>query len=252
MSVPLSDIVRYLDRELRISELPDYPGAINGLQLDGGGGVQRIAVAVDASLPVVRRAVGEGAQLLLVHHGMFWNGTKPVTGPLYEKLKLAMDAGMGIYSAHLPLDVHPRFGNNACLAAALGLEETEPFFEWKGMLLGLKGRVAGTCDSLVDRARDVLNGEVHLCPGGGERAGLVGVITGGAGSEVEAIAAAGIDTFVTGEGPHWSYTAAEELGLNVLYGGHYATETFGVKALGDHLASRCGCEWSFIDHPSGL
>ena len=186
MSVPLSDIVRYLDRELRISELPDYPGAINGLQLDGGGGVQRIAVAVDASLPVVRRAVGEGAQLLLVHHGMFWNGTKPVTGPLYEKLKLAMDAGMGIYSAHLPLDVHPRFGNNACLAEAL------------------------------------------------------------------AIAAAGIDTFVTGEGPHWSYTAAEELGLNVLYGGHYATETFGVKALGDHLASRCGCEWSFIDHPSGL
>lgn len=252
MSAKLEEIVRELDRELRIGELPDYPGAINGLQLDGGPGVRRIAAAVDASLPVVRKAVTEGAQLLLVHHGMFWNGTKPVTGALYEKLKLAMDAGMAIYSAHIPLDVHPDYGNNALLAESLGLVEPEPFFEWKGILLGLKGRADGTRDELADRARDILGGKVHLCPGGREPAGMVGVITGGAGSEVEAIAASGIDTFVTGEGPHWSYTSAEELQLNVIYGGHYATETFGVKALAAHLAARFGLESSFIDHPTGL
>ncbi len=252
MSADLNEIVTYMNAELRIAELPDYPGAVNGLQLDGSGEVCKVAAAVDASLPVVGKAVEAGADLLLVHHGMFWHGAKPVTGALFAKLKLAMDAGMAIYSAHIPLDVHPELGNNRCLVAELELLEVEDFFEWKGILLGCKGLFSGTREDLVSRVAEAVGGDVHLCPGGGEAAGTVGVITGGAGSEIEAMAAAGIDTFVTGEGPHWSFTAAEELGVNVVYGGHYATETFGVRALAARLAARFGVDWSFVDHPTGL
>ena len=187
-----------------------------------------------------------------MHHGMFWNGAKPVTGALYEKLKIAMDAGLAIYSAHIPLDVHPSLGNNARYAEALGLTKTEPFFPWKGIQLGLRGHWDGDLQSLVTAAEQVLGSPVHVRGELDVGAGAVGIITGGAGSEVEAIAAEGIDTFLTGEGPHWSYTAAEELGLNMIYGGHYATETFGVRALAERLEDQFGLPWDFLDHPTGL
>lgn len=252
MSAELNEMVDYLDAELRIAEVPDYPGAVNGLQLAGGGVVRKVVAAVDASLPVIRKAVAARADLLVVHHGMFWHGAKPVTGALFEKLKLAMEAGMAVYSAHIPLDVHPELGNNRCLVDRIGLSEVEEFFEWKGILLGCRGLFSGARKDLADRVAAAVDGPVHLCPGGPEEAGMVGVITGGAGSEVEAVAAAGINTFVTGEGPHWSFPAAEELGVNVVYGGHYATETFGVKALAERLAERFGLDWGFVDHPTGL
>lgn len=252
MSVPLADLVTALATELRLGAIPDYPGAVNGLQLANGGSVTRVAAAVDACLPVVRRAVASGADLLLVHHGLFWSGAQPITGGLYDKLKSALDGNLAIFSAHLPLDVHPTLGNNARLAAALGLERTEPFFDWKGQPIGLRSSVDLPRDTLAERLATATGFPVHLCPGGPERVRSLGLITGGAGSEVAAVAAAGIDTFITGEGPHWSFTAAEELGLNLLYGGHYATETFGVKALAACLESRWGLPWEFVDHPTGL
>jgi len=248
----LADLTSFLDRELRIAEIPDYPGAHNGLQLEAPGPVRRVAAAVDASLPVVRQAAADGADLLLVHHGMFWQGVQPVTGAFFQKLNIAMEAGMAIYSAHIPLDVHEIWGNNAQLAAALGMDGCEPFFEWKGIRLGLAANLDEERDAFVRQVAAAVGGPVHLCPGGAERVGRVGVITGGAGSEVAAAAAGGIDTFVTGEGPHWSFPLAEELGVNVLYAGHYATETFGVRALAADLAARFGLEWSFVDHPTGL
>lgn len=249
----ITEAAALMDAELRLADVPDYPPALNGLQLEAPGEIRRIAAAVDACEPVVARAAEAGANLLLVHHGMFWSGAQPVRGAQFRKLRSAIDAGLAIYSAHIPLDVHPSLGNNARLAAALGIPEPEPFFPWKGIDLGLRGRFAGTREDLAATLREALGGSgVHLCPGGGESAGVVGVITGGAGAEVAAIAGCGIDTFVTGEGPHWSYTAAEELGINVLYGGHYATETFGVKALAEWLSARCGAPWEFIDHPTGL
>ncbi|MFP6876744.1 MAG: Nif3-like dinuclear metal center hexameric protein [Roseibacillus sp.] len=248
----LDEIVAHLDSELRLAEIPDYPGALNGLQMQGGGEVRRVAAAVDASLPVVRKAVEVGADLLVVHHGMFWTGAKAVTGATYEKLKLAMDAGLAIYSVHIPLDVHPTLGNNARLVAELGLADPEPFFEWKGILLGLRGRFEGSLDDLAAKAGEVLGSAPHVCPGGDEEAGMVGVISGGCGAEVEAIRGCGIDSFLTGEGPHWSYTVAEEVGLNVVYGGHYLTETFGVRAVGELLAGKYELEWEFLDHPTGL
>ncbi len=250
--VLLDEVVGYLDRELKTASISDYSGAMNGLQLANGGKIQRIVAAVDASLPVIEKAAEGGPGLLMVHHGMFWQGAQPITGAFYRKLKTAMEAGLAIYSSHLPLDVHPQWGNNILLAQAIGLENPQPFFDNNGVSMGLHGLWCGSRTDLTDVLRSVLHGPVHLCPGGAEAITKVGVITGAAGGEVGKVAAAGLDSFITGEGPHWSYPLAEELGINVFYGGHYATETFGVKALANATASKFGIPWGFLDHPTGL
>ncbi|MCB1232130.1 MAG: Nif3-like dinuclear metal center hexameric protein [Verrucomicrobiae bacterium] len=253
MPVPLATLVETANAELKLGEVPDYPPALNGLQLaNRSGEITRIAAAVDACLPVVKQAAEAGADLLIVHHGMFWSGAQPIVGGYFEKLKLAMDAGLAIYSAHIPLDVHPTLGNNARLAASLGFETTEPFFDWKGIKLGVKAAVDLGREELLGKVVDATGADAHLCPGGPDQVKSVGIITGGAGGEILALAETGIDTFITGEGPHWSYTAAEELGLNLIYGGHYATETFGVKALAEWLSGKFDVPWTFIDHPTGL
>jgi dinuclear metal center YbgI/SA1388 family protein len=248
----LAEIVAFLDRELKISSIPDYPGAMNGLQLANEGKVERIVAAVDASLPVIEAAAEGGPGLLIVHHGMFWQGGQPVTGAFYRKLKIAMEAGLAVYSSHLPLDVHPEWGNNILLAREMGIINPEPFLEQKGLHLGLKGKWSGSRTEFAEKLGNVLGGRIHVCPGGPEIISSVGIITGGAGSEVAQVAAAGVDTFLTGEGPHWSYPLAEELGISVLYGGHYATETFGVKALAQVLALGFTLPQTFIDRPTGL
>jgi dinuclear metal center YbgI/SA1388 family protein len=248
----LAEIVAFLDRELKVSSIPDYPGAMNGLQLENGGRVERVVAAVDASLPVIEAVAAGGPGLLLVHHGMFWQGAQAVTGPFFRKLKVAMDAGLAVYSSHLPLDVHPEWGNNIRLARAIGLENPEPFFEQKGILLGVRGTWSGSRAKLLESLQKALGGSVHVCPAGLDAVKSVGIITGGAGSEVAKVASLGVDSFVTGEGPHWSYTLAEELGMNVFYGGHYATETFGVQSLVEVLGDRFNLPFEFIDHPTGL
>jgi dinuclear metal center YbgI/SA1388 family protein len=248
----LHEIVSFLDHELRTAEIPDYPGAVNGLQLENGGGVTRIAAAVDASLPVVEAAVAGGADLLIVHHGMFWQGAQPLTRAYYKKIKTAIEGGLAIYSSHLPLDVHPEWGNNIRLLRALGLEPNGTFFDWKGLRLGLSAEIAISRSDLIERLSAAVGGPVHLCPGGPEITRRIGLVTGGAGAEVASCISSGIDTFITGEGPHWSYPLAEELGINLCYAGHYATETFGVKALAARLSEDHGIPWLFIDRPSGL
>lgn len=248
----LLTLTNYLDQELNLKELPDYPGAMNGLQIENSGRVSKIGAAVDASLPVFEKAVAEGVDLLIVHHGMFWQGAQTVTGSCYKKLKMAFDAGMALYSAHIPLDVHPVWGNNHLLAKALGMNGTETFFDWKGIELGVCQKMDTSIKDLMSAVQNAVGSSVHLCAGGADEAGKVGIITGGAGSEVAAVAACGIDTFITGEGPHWSFPLAEECGINVIYAGHYATETFGVRALADHLQQRFGLDACFVDHPTGL
>lgn len=250
--VSLDELVTYLDRELKTASIPDYPGAVNGLQLANSGQVGRIVAAVDASLAVIKAAAAGGPGLLIVHHGMFWQGVQPVTGAFFQKLKVAMDAGLAIYSSHLPLDVHPQWGNNILLARAIGLQNAEPFLDHKGLLLGVRGSWAGTRGGLADALKVAVEGPVHVCPGGPEIISKVGLVTGGAGSEVVKVAATGVDTFITGEGPHWSYPLAEELGLNVFYAGHYATETFGVRAISAAAANHFAVPWEFTDHPTGL
>ena len=248
----LHELVEFLDRELKVSEIADYLGAINGLQLANEGRVDRVVAAVDASLPVIEAVAAGGPGLLIVHHGMFWQGAQPVTGAFYRKLRVAMEAGLAIYSSHLPLDVHPEWGNNALLAGALGVVDPRPDIEIKGFRVGLSGRWQGSREELKARLEEVLGGRVHLCPAGPEQISRVAIITGGAGSEIAKIAETGVDAFITGEGPHWSYCLAEELGVNLFYGGHYATETFGVQRVAKILGERFGLPWSLHEHPSGL
>jgi dinuclear metal center YbgI/SA1388 family protein len=159
---------------------------------------------------------------------------------------------MAVYSAHLPLDVHPTLGNNALLAQALGLAPTEPFFFEKGRFIGLKASLSMPLGDLVLLLEKAVAGPVKVFPAGPERVSRVGIVTGGAGGEVHRAAAEGVDTFITGEGPHAAAIAAQELGVNLLLAGHYATETFGVKALAARLAAQFRLPWQFIDHPTGL
>jgi dinuclear metal center YbgI/SA1388 family protein len=250
--VALDEVVKWLDGELGTSSIGDYPGAMNGLQLANTGEIGRIVAAVDASLPVIQAAAEGGPGLLIVHHGMFWQGAQPVTGAFYRKLKIAMEANLAIYSSHLPLDVHPEFGNNILLSKAIHLKDPKPFLDQKGFPMGVRGTWSGSRADLVGSLATALGGRVHLCPGGPETIHEVVIITGGAGAEVAKIAASGVDSFITGEGPHWSYSLAEELGINVFYGGHYATETFGAKALAEITSKRYEIPWSFLDHPTGL
>jgi dinuclear metal center YbgI/SA1388 family protein len=207
---------------------------------------------VDASLATVELAVAARADLLIVHHGLFWTPRQPWTGKNYALLKLLMANNLAVYSSHLPLDAHPRLGNNARLAAALGLKKLTPFFTSHGQPIGFQARAKILRSELQQRLERATGAKPLLIPGGGEWCERIGVVTGGAGGDLKLAAAEEVDTFVTGEGPHWSYALAEELGLNVFYAGHYATETFGVKALAAWLSRKYKIPWEFLDHPTGL
>ena len=252
MSAALDEVVDYLDRYLCVAEIPDFGNALNGLQVEGPGPVERVAVAVDATAASIDAAAADGAQLLLVHHGLFWDGHQPVTGRRYRRLRALFDAGLAVYAAHIPLDVHPEVGNNVVLARELGIELEGTFGDYRGIDLGVHGRLAVTRETLAARLDDLLDSRIKLIPGGPERLERVGVITGGGGSYAAAAAAAGLDALVSGEGNHHTYFEATESGLNLYYGGHYATETWGVKALAAHLEARFGVSWRFIDQPTGL
>jgi dinuclear metal center YbgI/SA1388 family protein len=251
--VAVRNLIEHLDRYLKIKQVADWPNAFNGLQVENGDRpVKRIAAAVDACEFTLHAAVERGVDFLIVHHGLLWSGAKPLTGAEYRKAKIALDGGLAVYSAHLPLDLHPEVGNNALLCKALGFKKTTPFFFEKGQFIGLQAQQPVDRETLLKRVEKATGAQAKLCPGGPRKALRIGVVTGGAGGEIHKAADEGVDTFITGEGPHWSYTAAEERGLNVIYGGHYATETFGVKALAARISRRFKTPWEFIDHPTGL
>jgi len=248
----LSAIVGYCDKSLRTAEVQDYEGAVNGLQVENRGTVTRIAAAVDASLATVRLATEARADLLLVHHGLFWSPSHPWTGKRLELIRMLLEHNLAVYSSHLPLDAHPRLGNNARICAALGLRKLKPFFFDHGQFIGFQTRQRLEREDLASRLRHAIGAEPLIIPGGPSICLRIGVVTGGAGGDLKKAATEGVDTFITGEGPHWTYALAEELGVNVLYGGHYATETFGVKALAAELSRHFKVPWLFLDHPTGL
>jgi dinuclear metal center YbgI/SA1388 family protein len=252
MPVLLKRLVEECDRTLRTAEVKDYDGAANGLQVENRGHVSRIAAAVDATHATVRLAIEQGADLLIVHHGLFWGPSHPWTGKRYELLRTLLENNLAVYSSHLPLDLHPKLGNNVQLAAALGLRKLGPFFIEKGQAVGLRTSVKITRDKLEQKLTKVLHGGVRVIPAGPEICRRIGIVTGGAGAHLKLAADEGVDTFITGEGPHWTCGMAEELGINVFYGGHYATETFGVKALSKYLSDKFKVPWVFIDRPTGL
>jgi dinuclear metal center YbgI/SA1388 family protein len=252
LKVSLAAIVKHCDQILRPREIGDYDGAANGLQVENRGTVRRIAAAVDASLATAKLAIAARADLLIVHHGLFWSSRQPWTGKNYELLRLLIENNLAIYSSHLPLDAHPKFGNNAQLCAALGLRNLKPFFASHGQTIGFKSQAKISRADLALRLKRATGVKPRIIPGGKNVCEKIGVVTGGAGGDLKLAANEGVDTFITGEGPHWTGAVAEELGLNVFYGGHYATETFGVKALAAHISQKFKLPWTFLDHPTGL
>jgi dinuclear metal center YbgI/SA1388 family protein len=262
-SIPLPQISDYLDQYLRIKEIPDEANAVNGLQVENGGVVGGIVAAVDASLATIEGVVatlepGKPPPLLLVHHGLLWDGNVPITGRRYRRLSALLDYDIPLYAAHIPLDVHPEVGNNAVLAERLGIRVEGWFGNYRGIAMGVWGEAPtslGTREAValeLDRVLRTFKGSATLIQGGPERPSRIGIITGGAGNMIAQARDAGIDTFITGEGPHHTYFDAMEWGLNLIYAGHYATETLGVQAVASHLAERFDVEWDFHDHPTGL
>jgi len=250
--VPLDTVVKHCDQLLRTKRIGDYDNAFNGLQMENRGTVSRIAATVDASLATVKLAIAAKADLLIVHHGLFWSPSHPWTDKKYELLRLLIENNLAVYSSHLPLDAHPKLGNNAQLCAALGLKNLKPFFLTHGQTIGFKTQINISRAELAMRLAHATGAKPRIIPGGKGICEKIGVVSGGAGADLKLAADEGVDTFITGEGPHWTYAVAEELGINVFYGGHYATETFGVKALAAHLSKRFKLSWTFIDYPTGL
>jgi dinuclear metal center YbgI/SA1388 family protein len=248
----LATLVAHADRILNTAGIGDYDGAVNGLQVENSGGVTRIAATVDASLATVKLAIKASADLLIVHHGLFWSPQQPWTGKKHELIRALIENNIAVYSSHLPLDAHPRLGNNAQLCGALGFKKLRPFFTSHGQTIGFQTTTAISRDELASRLAQATGAKPRVIPGGPKTCRRIGVVTGGAGGDLKTAATEGVDTFITGEGPHWTYALAEDLGINVLYGGHYATETFGVKALAAHLSQKFGVSWVFLDHPTGL
>ncbi|MBL0171618.1 MAG: Nif3-like dinuclear metal center hexameric protein [Gemmatimonadaceae bacterium] len=257
VTASLHDIVTALDAELRTADIPEFSGAMNGLQIANDGHVSRVAVAVDASMAAIAEASILKADLLIVHHGLFWNGVQPLVGTRYHKYRALLNNNIAVYSTHLPLDAHPTLGNNVRLAAALGLTPSSGFGRYKTINIA----VAGECDelsgTLVDRVQAFsarYGGTVRTSiPVDGRRTRHWAIVTGG-GASTDTLREAherGIDTLIVGEGPHHTTVDAQENDLLIIYAGHYATETLGVQALGAWLETRFGLPWSFLHLPTG-
>jgi dinuclear metal center YbgI/SA1388 family protein len=254
----LAQLAEFLDTTLDIANVPDYPGALNGVQLANVGDIERVACAVDFSSETVNGAIDAGARLLLVHHGMFWSGAQPITGARHRRLWSLITHDVAVYSAHLPLDLHPRFGNNALLAERLGLTPSAGFARFETIDVGVSGTSNVKTAALADAARALAaehGGHLVATPFDAERMTARWGICSGAGASSDTLREAserGLDTLIVGEGPHHTAVAAREQGIVVLYAGHYATETLGVQALGAELSKRFGVESTFIAAPTGL
>src|SRR5438552_570914 len=220
-NVPLKTLVAHCDTILHTREITDYDGAVNGLQVENRGGISKIAATVDASLATIKLAIAARADLLIVHHGLFWTPAYPWTGNHYEMIRLLVENNLAIYSSHLPLDAHPKLGNNAQLCAAFGLKNLKPFFFSKNQFIGFKSSTKIFRGELNRRLAKILGASPKLLPCGSEKCECIGVVTGGAGGDLKKAAEEGVDTFITGEGPHWTFAVAEDWGLNVFYGCHY-------------------------------
>lgn len=248
----LGEIVTFCDDELKTKEITDYSPAFNGLEVENSGKVTRIGAAVDASLNTVHAAIEKGVDLLIVHHGLFWTPRAPWTGTNFNLIQNFIQGDLALYSSHLPLDIHPELGNNAQLIRSMGLTIDQPCGDYKGQSIGYTCKESKSFDEVVSLAESALGVSPVVLPCGPAQCQKIAIITGGAGSELAALAATGIDCLITGEGPHWTYALAQELQINVIYGGHYATETFGVKALASLISDKFQIPWEFIDDSSCL
>jgi dinuclear metal center YbgI/SA1388 family protein len=254
----IHEIAAYLDSFLDTRSTPDYPSALNGLQLENQSEIRGIAAAVDFSNRAIDGAIENGANLLIVHHGMFWGGLGPISGPTYHKLRKLLKHDISVYSSHLPLDRHPAVGNNMLLAGVLGVEPSAPFARFENVHIGVRGECDIDTHAIIARADEFARkhgGTVRTSLTAAARRTRRWAICTGGGASAETLRECeelDIDTLIVGEGPHWTAVHAEEHDLAIIYAGHYATETLGVRALAAHLGERYGLPFSFVSAPTGL
>ena len=251
----LQDFDNWCRSFLAIDEMAGKDNSLNGLQIGNSeAAVHKIAFAVDACQETFSRAVQEKADLLFVHHGLFWGRPQAVTGPLYKRFETLINNGLALYAAHLPLDMHPQLGNNAVLGDILGLEDQEAFGDYKGTKIGVKGQLSDPVprEALVKKLFGGWEESIRMLPFGPESISTVGIISGGAAREVQDAIDQGLDLYITGESSHEIYHLCLEAGINVLFGGHYLTETAGVQAVRKKVENELSLETVFIDVPTGL
>lgn len=251
-SIQRDKLVSFLDAELRLSEFSEDESA-NGLQIEGRTTVRKIGLAVDACEYVFRKAAEKKIDFLLVHHGLIWGGLKTIRGVIKQRIKALLDAEISLYACHLPLDWHPKYGNNSELLRLLSIRKMGEFGKYHGKNISYWGSTAKELSLeeftvRIDKALKTKSSVISF----GRKVRNVGVVSGGGWFAINEAEKYNIDTFLTGEPSHSAYTLAEEMKVNLVFAGHYATETPGVKAVGKALKKRFGLEVEFIDHPTGL
>ncbi len=252
MPATVAEILVEADRLLQPDRFQDY--CRNGLQVPGPNEVRTIATGVSAQAELFERAADLGAQLLVVHHGLFWgSGVLAIDESLKRRLEILFSAGIALAAYHLPLDAHPEIGNNALLGRELGAEGMEPFGSHRGETIGFLASLPGAglpAQELFDRVKGITGSEPLVQGAGPELISRVAIVSGAGSDYIQEAAQAGAQALLTGEPAERVMASARELGLHAIAAGHYATETLGVRALGDHLAARFGLEHVFIDVPN--
>jgi dinuclear metal center YbgI/SA1388 family protein len=240
---------------LDIEGFAGIDSSLNGIQVDNdGSAIRKIAFGVDASLETFERTAAANAGMLFVHHGLFWGAPLRLSGGLRRRIKFLLEHNISLYAVHLPLDQHPELGNNAALAKLLGLENLEPFGLYHGRKIGYKGTFIKplTIDEVVKKIGFMDRPPLGVYPFGKNENASCAVISGGAADEARQAIEEGLDLYVTGEAAHEVYHECLEAKLNMIAGGHYSTEVWGVRAVMRHCAEELYIDTEFIDVPTGL
>lgn len=250
--VSLNQICGFLDTELRIKEIEDT--SLNGLQVNGKEDIKRVCFAVDASLETFQEVTKQEANMVVVHHGLFWNKPELLKGVLYKRLKILFDNEISLYAAHLPLDLHPKFGNNAQLMNLFITKKRVPFGNYHGTSIGWLGKLQRKINlqTAVSKLEEALKIKCHTLAFGKDEIDTIAIISGGGTDLITEAIEQKADLFITGESKLFSYHLSKEEKINVIFAGHYATETLGIKALGEEIAYRFNIECQFIDLPTNL
>jgi dinuclear metal center YbgI/SA1388 family protein len=248
----LKKLVQFLDEYLKIKDIED--SSLNGMQIEGKPEVQTVTLATDACAETFHKAAALRADILIVHHGLFWGNQYRITGIHAERFQTLLTNGITLYAVHLPLDLHPDIGNNVELVKLVGFTPTEPFGKYHGVVIGYKGKSEKPVrfDTILNTLRRQLNSEPIGFKFGSDRIKTIATISGDGASMLEQVADTDIDMFLTGECDHISYHLAKELKVNIVFAGHYATETLGVKRLGTIVSNKFSLKTVFIDIPTGL
>lgn len=246
------EMADYLDNVLRTKEISD--SSLNGLILENSGDVKKIGLAVDFNLPAIRKGVEEKVDMILFHHGPYWGNPIPITGAMYKKFKLLLDNDIAVYVSHLPLDIHPEFGNNASAMRLLGFVNTEEFGSYHGIYIGRKFILEHpiTFENLIKLIEEKIGTPILYWNFGKNTVNSGAFVSGDAVSTLPESIEKDLDVLIVGEPRHYSYSIAKDNNMNVIFLGHYQSETLGLKSIGQHLKEIFDLEITFLSEPTGL